>query len=124
MSHIVTLRDKIGLPHDNHGNFLIFVSKNFTETCVRVERGGWNTNSALPDDTQPNGWMKFRATAEHPSCSAPRQPNNADETDNLAADESATARRPAKRCASALFRDQPPARRKSVPGCRDVAEYE
>jgi len=52
-------------------------------------------NSALPDDMQPNGWMKFRAAAEHPFCSAPLQPDNAGETDNLAADESATARHPA-----------------------------
>ena len=100
------------------------MSKNFTETCVRVERGGWNTNSALPDDTQPNGGMKFRATAEHPFYIAPQQPDNVDETDSQAADESATVRHPAKRCAAVSSRDPPPARRKSVPGCRDVAAYE
>jgi hypothetical protein len=40
--------------------------------------------------------MKFRAVPEFPLCNAPRQSDNADETDNPAAGESATARRPAK----------------------------
>jgi hypothetical protein len=45
---------------------------------------------------QHNDWMKFRATVEHPFCNAPRQPDNVDEMDNRPADESATARLPAK----------------------------